>query len=196
MPAILNWKICDHASACDVRKVCPTKAISYNETTKRIEIDNDKCISCGLCEKACPIGAIGVATTQEEFEELRQAIEEDPRNPDDLFVDRYGGDIINEDVMIEFSQIDDIIAKEDCLIEIIDEDNIMCLLKSITYNDILANSNYKKYYRCLISENDDIHKYNVVKLPSLILCNNGKLTKVIDGYYEDNEKEDLFDILK
>ena len=179
MPAIINHKICDQASACGGISVCPVGAFTYNEKTKRIEIDNDKCISCGACEKTCPIGAIGVARTQEEFEELKQAIEEDPRNPDDLFVDRYGGDIINEDVMIEFSQINDIIAKEDCLIEIIDEDNIMCLLKSITYNDILANSNYNKYYRCLISEDDDIHKYNVVELPSLLLCNNGKITKVI-----------------
>jgi len=196
MPAIINHKICDQASACGGIEACPVGAFTYNEKTKRIEIDNEKCISCGACEKACPIGAIGVATTQEELEELTQAIEEDPRKPEDLFVDRYGGDIINEDVMIEFSQIDDIIAKEDCLIEIIDEDNIMCLLKSITYNDILANSNYKKYYRCLISENDDIYEYNVVELPSLLLCNNGKITKVIDGYYEENEKEDLFDILK
>ncbi|MBE5736189.1 MAG: 4Fe-4S dicluster domain-containing protein [Clostridiales bacterium] len=188
----MNHKICDQASACGGIEACPVGAFTYNEKTKRIEIDNEKCISCGACEKACPIGAIGVATTQEELEELTQAIEEDPRKPEDLFVDRYGGDIINEDVMIEFSQIDDIITKEDCLIEIIDEDNIMCLLKSITYNDILANTCYKKYYRCLIGQNDNIYKYNIVELPSLLLCHNGNLTKVIDGYYEESEKDDLF----
>ena len=195
MPAIINHKICDQASACGGISVCPVGAFTFNEKTKRIEIDNYKCISCGACERTCPIGAIGVARTQEEFEELKQAIEEDPRNPDDLFVDRYGGDIINEDVMIAFSQIDDIISTEDCLIEIIDEDNIMCLLKSISYNDILANSNYKKYYRCLIDENDDIYKYNVVELPSLLLCKNGQVTNVIDGYYEENEKQELFNKL-
>ena len=196
MPAIINHKICDQASACGGISVCPVGAFTYNEKTKRIEINNDKCISCGACEKTCPIGAIGVVRTQEDFEELKQAIEEDPRNPDDLFVDRYGGDIINEDVMIEFSQIDDIIAKEDCLIEIIDEDNIMCLLKSITYKDILSHSNHKTYYRCLITEDDEIFKYNVVELPSLLLCKNGKIEKVIDGYYEETEKQDLFKKLK
>ena len=72
----------------------------------------------------------------------------------------------------------------------------MCLLKSITYNDILTNSNYNKYYRCLISEDADIHKYNIVELPSLLLCNNGKITKVIDGYYEESEKGELFNQLK
>ena len=196
MPAIINHKICDQASACGGINVCPVGAFTYNEKTKRIEIDNDKCISCGACEKSCPIGAIGVARTQEEFEELKQAIEDDPRNSDDLFVDRYGGDIINEDVMIEFNQIDEIISNEDCLIEIIDEDSIMCLLKSITYKDILANSSYTNYYRCLISENDDIHKYNVVELPSLLLCKNGKIEKIVNGYYEEKDKQKLFDLLK
>ena len=196
MPAIINHKICDQASACGGIEVCPVGAFVYNEESKKIEIDNEKCISCGACEATCPIGAIGVAKTLEEFEELKQAIQEDPRNPDDLFVDRYGGDIINEEVMIEFGQIDKIISKEDCLIEIIDESNIMCLLKSITYNDILSHSGFKKYYRCLICEGDNIEKYNIEEFPSLMICREGKISKVIAGYYEENDKETLFDLMK
>ena len=196
MPAIINHKICDQASACGGISVCPVGAFTYNETTKKIEIDNTKCISCGACERTCPIGAIGVARTQEEFEELKQAIEDDPRNPDDLFVDRYGGDIINEDVMIEFNQIDNLIKKENCLIEIIDEDNIMCLLKSITYNDIIANSEIETYYRCLVSEDDDCLKYGINEFPSLMLCKNGKVEKIIGGYFEEKDKQQLFNNLK
>ena len=37
----------------DCEKVCPVGAIKVNE--KGIaEVDEDKCISCGLCQKACP----------------------------------------------------------------------------------------------------------------------------------------------
>ena len=196
MPAIINHKICDQASACGGIEVCPVGAFTYNEKTKRIEIDNEKCISCGACEKTCPIGAIGVAKTWEEFEELKQAIEEDPRNADDLFVDRYGGDIVSEDVMIEFDEICNIIGKEDCLIEIINEDNIMCLLKSITYKDILDNSTFNKYYRCLITDENDITKYNLCELPSLLVCKNGKIVGTVNGYYEEKDKEELFKLLK
>lgn len=192
MPAILNYKICDHAPACDVRKICPVQAISYNEETKRIEIDNTKCISCGACERTCPIQAIGVARTPEEEMELLQAIEEDPRNSEDLFVDRYGADFINDDVMIETNDIEDKLKSEDCLIEVLDENNISCLLKSITYNEILENSTYKTYYRCLVADIKDVEKFGVTEFPSLLLCNNGKLKKVVSGYFEDSDKHELF----
>ncbi len=35
--------------------VCPEYAITLYET--RIEFD-DRCVNCGLCVKACPVGAL------------------------------------------------------------------------------------------------------------------------------------------
>ncbi len=196
MPAIINHKICDQANACGGISVCPVGAFTYNEKTKRIEIDNDKCISCGACAKTCPIGAIGVAKTWEEFEELKQSINEDPRSADDLFVDRFGGDIINENVLIDFENLDKMIKENDkVIIELFNDDSIMCLLKSIPYQDILENSNYTKYYRCNVGEND-FSKYGITELPSLLLCNNGMVKKVINGYFEEKDKEKLFALLK
>lgn len=38
--------------------VCPVNAIKWNSETESPEIEQDKCIKCGLCMKRCPIGAI------------------------------------------------------------------------------------------------------------------------------------------
>ena len=195
MPAIINYKICDQASACGGISVCPVAAFVYNEKLKRLEIDNDKCISCGACEKTCPIGAIGVAKTLEEYEELKKEIEEDPRRPEDLFVDRYGGDVVNDKVMVGFEDLNNVIAKqEEVLVELFNDDSIQCLIKSIPFKDILQNTGFFKYYRCNVG-NNKLLDYNVKKLPSLLVCKNGKVVKVVEGYYEDNQKQALFNFI-
>lgn len=196
MPAIINHKICDQASACSGIEKCPTGAFSYNEETKQIEIDNSKCISCGACARSCPIGAIGVAKTWEEYEELKQIIDEDPRNPADLFVDRFGGDIIDESVLIEYCDLDDVISKcDNTLIELFNDDSIMCLLKSIPYKEILENSTYTGYYRCNVGE-EDITRYGVSEMPCMLLCKNGKIVGVVNEYFENINKKKLFELLK
>lgn len=192
MPAIINYKICDQASACGGISVCPVGAFTYNEKKKRIEIDNKKCISCGACEKTCPIGAIGVAKTQEEFEELKQEIENDPRSADELFVDRFGGDVINEKSMIKYDAIDGKIASSsNAIIELFNDDSIMCLLKSIPYHEILGATGIKKYYRCNVQEND-IKKYKAKELPCMLIVKDKKLVKTVNGYYEEKDKQKLF----
>jgi ferredoxin len=40
------------------RDVCPTNAIDWGEYGEMPEIDDDKCIGCGLCVSSCPYGAI------------------------------------------------------------------------------------------------------------------------------------------
>jgi len=50
---ILTCFQCDEAACV---KVCPVTALYRNECTGAIEVDEDRCIGCGLCSVACPFG--------------------------------------------------------------------------------------------------------------------------------------------
>ena len=51
MSVLVNFKICDNAKECGGVEVCPVGAFSWNDEEETIVLDNEKCISCGLCEK-------------------------------------------------------------------------------------------------------------------------------------------------
>lgn len=44
---------CDDAACA---KVCPVEALTRNELTGAIDVNEDRCIGCGLCSIACPFG--------------------------------------------------------------------------------------------------------------------------------------------
>jgi len=52
---ILTCFQCDEAACV---KVCPVEALSRNESTGAIVVDENRCIGCGLCSLACPFGHI------------------------------------------------------------------------------------------------------------------------------------------
>lgn len=89
-----------------------------------------------------------------------------------------------------------ILSKSDnLLIELFNDDSIMCLLKSIPYTEILENTTYTSYLRCNVGEVGTL-KYEVTELPSMLVCKNGKVVKVISGYFEDKNKDKFFKLLK
>ena len=191
MAVLVNFKICDNAKGCGGIAVCPTGALSWNDEKETIEIDNDKCISCGLCEKECPIGAIMVAKNDEDYKKLKKEIDEDPRTTKDLFVDRYGAVAISDFFKIELADIKEKAEKE-CLtlIEIYNPDVAECLLKSIPIKDLTKNlPSDTLFYK---TESDKIiDEYRITELPSLLVFKKGKLLGHIDGYYTTDEKEKI-----
>lgn len=200
MAVLVNFKICDNAKECGGIAVCPTGALSWNEEKESIEIDNDKCISCGLCEKECPIGAIMVAKSNEEYQKIKQEIDEDSRTTKDLFVDRYGAVAISDFFKIELNEIKEK-AEKDCLtlIEIYNPDVAECLLKSIPIKELTKNlPKDTLFYKT--ESNKIMDEYNMVELPSLLVFKKGRLLGHIDGYYTTDEKEKVIsklnDILK
>ena len=189
MAVLVNFKICDNAKECGGIAVCPTGALSWDDDKETIKIDNDKCISCGLCEKECPIGAIMVAKNAEEFNKIQKEIDDDPRTTKDLFVDRYGAVAISDFFKIELDDIKEKSGK-DCLtlIEIYNPDVAECLLKSIPIKDLTKNlPKDTLYYK---TESDKpITDYEIKELPSLLVFKSGKLLGHIDGYYTVDDKE-------
>lgn len=200
MAVLVNFKICDNAKECGGIAVCPTGALSWNEEKETIQIDNDKCISCGECEKECPIGAFTVAKNEEEYKKIQKEIENDPRTTKDLFVDRYGAAVISDFFKIELEEIKEK-SKKDCLtlIEIYNPDIAECLLKSIPIKELTKSlPKDTLFYKAESNENVDL--YGIGELPSLLVFKSGKLIGHIDGYYTIDDKEivlsKLSDILK
>ncbi|MFP4084880.1 MAG: 4Fe-4S dicluster domain-containing protein [Desulfonatronovibrio sp.] len=50
--------VCEHCVNPMCLNVCPVKAITRDEQTAAVIIDQDKCVSCGLCSRYCPLEMI------------------------------------------------------------------------------------------------------------------------------------------
>lgn len=192
MAVLINFKICDNDKACGGVAACPTGAIYYDEEKETLAIDNSKCISCGLCEKECPIGAIKVAKDDKEYEILKKQIEDDPRKIRDLFVDRYGAAPLSEFFMLDSEDIE---KKTDCkdivLIEFYNDDSIQCLLKSIPIKELLKDfPDSTQFYKVEITE-ALTNEYQIKELPALVAFENGRMIGKIEGYVDEDNKEKL-----
>lgn len=52
--------VCQQCSTPLCMEACPTGAISRNETTGAMVVDEDKCVGCKVCSIACPIGGVSI----------------------------------------------------------------------------------------------------------------------------------------
>ncbi len=192
MAVLINFKICDNDKACGGVAVCPTGAIYYDEEKETLAIDNEKCISCGMCEKECPIGAIKVAKDEKEYEILKKQIEEDPRRTKDLFVDRYGATPLSEFFMLDSEDVaNKVNSKNIVLLEFYNDDSIQCLLKSIPIKELLKDfPDSTQFYKVEITE-ALTNEYQIKELPALVAFENGRMIGKIEGYVDEDNKEKL-----
>jgi ferredoxin len=192
MPVLINFKICDNAKECNGIEVCPTGALSWDETKKAIKIDNSRCISCGKCEKACMVHAIRVARNQKEYERIRKEIDEDPRKVSDLFIDRYGAQPVHPAFLIPKDKfaLEVLESNKIAVVELFNDDSIMCLLRSIPIKELFKDADIK-YRKMEVRDNSMLEKYGVRKLPALLFFSSGKLLGKIEGYYDSGRKGNI-----
>ena len=196
MAILINFKICDNAPECLAPPVCPTGAIIWNEEKKTLEIDNSKCTSCGLCIPTCPMEAIFLARSDEEYNQIKKEIDEDKRTRKDLFVDRYGAMPLMDAFMSDEEAIKDKMERDNLtFIEIYDAENVECLLKSIPLKEITEDMpKDTRYYK--VNHTDSLmKKYDIKELPSLLLFKNKKLLGKVEGYYPTDEKEKFLSLI-
>ena len=199
MAVLINFKICDNDKACSGRSACPNGVFEWDELNNTLTINNEKCTSCGLCEKACMVSAIKVAKTEEEYEKIKKEFDEDPRTINDLLVDRYGATPIDEAMLaseeeLEIKLLD---AQRPLVVELYNEDSIMCLLKSIPIKEIADNFDKETRYRKIEVVSEKIIKeYDVKELPALMFFKNNRFWGKIEGYYSTENKQELLDKIK
>lgn len=197
MAVLINFKICDNAPECPCIGVCAQKAIFYNQEKKTLVVDNSKCISCGTCEKECPVGAMRVAKDDQEYERIKKEIDEDPRRISDLFVDKYGAQPLDPDMLISQKDLTPFLTGSEKLtvVELFKQDLLECLLRSIPLKRLFPRRDMK--YKKLEIKNDSLLRdYNIKKLPALLFFKNGKLIGKIEGYFNVEQFDKISNKIK
>lgn len=192
MSAFINFKICDNSHECSGILACPTHAFSWDEEKQTVNINNDNCICCRACENECPAGAIRVAMSQEEEQQILKDYKNDPRSLKDLFVERYGASPVDEKVHISVENIDTCLDKSSLVaIEATKSDDAPCLINSVPISDLFGDNTYD-YYKLLDSDykfDDFAQKYNIVELPTLLVFYNNELIVHYTGSVDNTDFE-------
>ena len=201
MPVIINYKICDNSKDCNAIRVCPTGAFTWNDKKKTLEVDENKCIGCGLCatsEESCSVGAIKFAKTEEEYKKIKKEIDDDPRTIADLMVDRYGAEPINMPFYCTEENLPRVLnTPKTCLIEVFNDDSIECLIKSIPVKEILNKTLNDALYRKVLVETDAFkEKFNIKEFPSILVIKDNKLLGKVEGYYTVDQKEEFINKIR
>lgn len=199
MSVVINFKVCDNCKDCNGLKVCPVDAFKWDEENKTIFVDNDICINCKACEESCYVNALKVVTNKEEYDVAVKAVEDDPRTITELFCERYGGQPIEKFRIFKEEEFNEnvLVLKRPMMVELFNDDSIVCLLKCIPVRELLnAFSKESAYRKVKVIEGEIMKKYGVTKLPTLLFFKDGILIHKEEGFVEDSNRKELLERIK
>lgn len=207
MPIVFNFKICDNAAECNGIGVCPVKAITWDDEQRTLLVDNSKCTGCGLCANACPVpGAILVARTDEKFKKIKDEVEDDSRTRAGLLKDRYGVTPTDPNLIVTMTNFDEEVLQSDriVIVDFWDKPHLGCRMFAIPFENLIAKRSVLaeimkmknledlkfKFRKIDVQKNPEIAKrYNVKKVPSLLIFWKGKAIGRIEGKVKIEEEE-------
>ncbi|HUV42479.1 MAG TPA: thioredoxin domain-containing protein [Patescibacteria group bacterium] len=201
MPAVINYKICDLAPECGGIEICPVGAFFWNKKTKRPDVDNKKCVSCGVCARECPVNAILIAKTEEEYQKLLEKVKKDLRSEKELWQERLGCQpgrtppLARVITPKNFTQevLED---KKLVILDVWSEETLDCRYYSLLWNDLGLSNEIKfkkldggKYYKF-------IQKLKITKLPTLLLFRRGREIGRREGYIYSKDKGEVRNLFR
>lgn len=204
---LINYNICDNAPECSGIAVCPTGALYYDDEAERIAFNEELCCDCGACADAdgdgCPIGAILHACDDEEYAAMRAEIDAETRTADALNVERYGASPI--ETGLEVDEWEDFVNKNQdqlLLLEFFTDNSIHCLLHSIPIEPLKEDLGEFKHRKVFVENAETMVNINVISdhdlvdLPILVCFRNGQCLGMVEGYYEDKDRDIFVQKLK
>ncbi|MBU3956700.1 4Fe-4S binding protein [Patescibacteria group bacterium] len=194
MPGVINYKICDLARECGGFDVCPTGAFFWNKKTKRPDIDNSKCISCGVCVRECPVDAIIIVQTEKELKKVLEDIKNDPRSEKDLWRERLSCQPGRTPPLAKviapknFSK-EVLKTRETIALDVWSEETLDCRYHSLLWDNLGVSDKVKfkkldggKYPKLA-------KKLGVTKLPTLLFFQDGKEIGRKEDYIYSKDKK-------
>ena len=188
---MINVKVCDMSPSCGGIDDCPTGAFYWDSEKNVLAHDAEKCIGCGKCANSCPVAqAIRFAKNAEEEKQIQAEFDADPRRAEDLFIDRYGGDIC----LTKTTESDDALAaaksaKGLAILELNQDDKIRCLLMSIPMKELFGPRDGYTHIKVFDPTEELASELGVSEFPSLVFFRDGEIIGKIEGYYENVDGE-------